>query len=104
MRVLKSDTCLLKVALRAVEPRLQIGDPLSDESQMAQDLLLVETLPHDPERWRRSDGICRRETWLREIWLGGLGLGLLHDPSLHDVKEVTPTRVIPTYFVRCNPG
>ena len=62
---------------------------------MAQDLLLVETLPHDPEGRRRSDGIYRRETGLREIWLGrlglGLGLGLLHDPSLHDVKEVRPT-------------
>jgi hypothetical protein len=53
---------------------------------MAQDLLLIETLPHDLEGRRRSDGICRRE-----IWFGfglGLGLGLVHGPSLHAVKEV----------------
>jgi hypothetical protein len=66
----------LKVALGAVEPRLQIRDALSDQAQMAQDLLLVETLPHDPEGRRRSDGICRRETWL------GLGLGLVHGSFL----------------------
>jgi hypothetical protein len=80
LRLLQSDTYLLKVPLSAVEPRLQIRDALSDQAQMAQDLLLVETLPHDPEGRCRSDGICRREIWL--------GLGLVHGPSFHAVKEV----------------
>jgi hypothetical protein len=84
LRLLQSDACLLKVALGAVEPRLQIRDALSDQAQMTQDLLLVETLPHDPEGRRRSDGICRREIWL------GLALGLVHGPSFHAVKEVAP--------------
>ncbi len=80
LRLLQSDTCLLKVTLGAVEPRLKIRDALSDQAQMTQDLLLVETLPRDPEGRRRSDGIYRREIWL--------GLGLFHGPSFHTVKEV----------------